>query len=105
MLLVKLVLVLLLGAIVVSLFSGLFFLVKDKGQTNRTANALSVRIGLSILAIVVVLIAGATGVLEMNPDPRAGPVPSDGEPGPGADAVPTAQEESGGGGRRRIEPE
>ena len=69
MLLVKVLLLALLGFIVVSLFAGLFFLVKDKGQTNRTANALTVRIGLSIAAIVVVLIAGLTGVLEMNPEP------------------------------------
>lgn len=41
-----------------------YFLVKDKGQTNRTANALSLHIGLSI---VVVMIAGATGIIEMNP--------------------------------------
>ena len=99
MLLVKLVLILLLGAIAVSLFSGLFFLVKDKGQTNRTANALSVRIGLSIVAIVVVLIAGVTGVLEMNPDPRTGR----GGTGP-AEAGAAPGEAETGGGRRRVEP-
>lgn len=69
MLLVKIIVLLLLGFVIVSLFSGLYFLVKDKGQTNRTVNALSVRIGLSILAIVVVMIAGATGVIEFNPSP------------------------------------
>ena len=69
MLLVKLIVLLLLGFVIISLFSGLYFLVKDKGQTNRTVNALSVRIGLSILAIVVVMIAGATGVIELNPSP------------------------------------
>ncbi len=99
MLLVKLVLILLLGAIVVSLFSGLFFLVKDKGQTNRTANALSVRIGLSIVAIVVVLIAGMTGVLEMNPDPRTGLGGTETAADVG-DAAPPQE----GSGRRRIEP-
>lgn len=69
MLLVKFILLLLLGFIIVSLFSGLFFLVKDKGQTKRTVNALTFRIGLSVLAIVVVLIAAATGVIEFNPNP------------------------------------
>ena len=44
-------------------------LVKDKGQTNRTVNALSVRIGLSIVAIIVIMIAGATGVIQLNPSP------------------------------------
>ena len=69
MLFVKFIVLLLLGFVVISLFSGLFFLVKDKGQTNRTANALTVRIGLSIVVIVIVMIAGATGIIEMNPNP------------------------------------
>ena len=64
MLLVKLIIILLLLAIVVSLFSGLFFLVKDDGSKKRTVNALTWRIDLSIVAILVIIIAGATGVLE-----------------------------------------
>ncbi len=72
MLFVKFIVILLLGFVIVSLFTGLYFLVKDKGQTNRTVNALSVRIGLSILAIVIVVIAGATGVIEINPSPLSG---------------------------------
>jgi len=69
MLFVKFIVLLLLGAIMVSLFAGLFFLVKDKGQTKRTVNALTVRIGLSLVAIVVILIAAATGVIEFNSNP------------------------------------
>jgi len=69
MLLVKFILLLLLGFIVLSLFSGLYFLVKDKGQTKRTVNALTLRIGLSIVAIVVVVIAAATGVIEFKANP------------------------------------
>lgn len=69
MLLVKLVVLLLLGFVVISLFSGLFFLVKDKGQTTRTVNALSLRIGLSILAILIIVVAAATGVIDLNPSP------------------------------------
>ena len=69
MLLVKFIVLLLLGFVIVSLFSGLYFLVKDKGQSNRTVNALSVRIGLSIVAIAIVMLAGATGVIELNPSP------------------------------------
>ncbi len=64
MLLVKLIIVILLLAIIVSLFSGLFFLVKDDGSKKRTVNALTWRIGLSIVAILVIIIAGATGVLK-----------------------------------------
>lgn len=103
MLLVKVIVLLLLGFVVVSLFSGLFFLVKDKGQTNRTVNALSVRIGLSILAIIVVMIAGATGVIELNPSPlSAGARPANEAGDGGPEAVP--EEGVPGGGRRPATP-
>ena len=69
MLFVKFIVLLLLVFILISLFSGLYFLVKDKGQTKRTVNALTIRIGLSVLAIVVILIAAATGNIELNRNP------------------------------------
>jgi len=69
MLLVKVLLVALLVGIIISLFSGLGFLLKDKGKTKRTANALTIRIGLSALAIIIVIVAAATGVLQINPSP------------------------------------
>jgi len=72
MLFVKFIIILLLGFIVVSLFSGLFFLVKDKGQTKRTVNALTLRIGLSVLAIIIIIIAAMLGVIELNPSPLTG---------------------------------
>ncbi|WP_222910266.1 twin transmembrane helix small protein [Pseudomonas sp. DNDY-54] len=51
----KAAIVLLLVATLVSLFSGLFFLVKDEGQTSRVLTALFVRV--SLTAITVALIA------------------------------------------------
>ena len=103
MLLVKVIVLLLLGFVVISLFSGLFFLVKDKGQTNRTVNALSLRIGLSILAIVVIMIAGATGIIELNPSPlSAGSRPANEAGDGGPKAVP--EEGVPGGGRRPATP-
>lgn len=51
----KVAIVLMLLATVVSLFSGLFFLVKDDGHGNRVVNALTVRV--SLTAITVSLIA------------------------------------------------
>ncbi len=99
MLLVKLIVLLLLGFVIISLFSGLYFLVKDKGQSNRTVNALSVRIGLSIVAIVVVMIAGATGIIELNPSPLSGQTnTSSADP----DTKTPSEPNSGGGGRRLI---
>ncbi len=100
MLLVKLIVLLLLGFVIVSLFSGLYFLVKDKGQSNRTVNALSVRIGLSIVAIMVVMIAGATGVIELNPSPLSGQS-SVSTTDPEASSS-TSEQRSEGGGRRPI---
>ena len=106
MLLVKLIVLLLLGFIIISLFFGLYYMVNDKGQTNRTVNALSVRIGLSILAIVVVMIAGVTGVIELNPSPLTGNVGQ--RPASTESGSATGDDEndpaSTGGGRRLIVP-
>jgi uncharacterized membrane protein len=38
-----------------SLGSALFFLMRDKGTTNRTVNALTMRIGLSVALFIFVL--------------------------------------------------
>jgi len=76
MIFVKFIVLLLLGFIIVSLFSGLFFLVKDKGQTKRTVTALTFRIGLSIVAILVIVLAAAFGVIEFNPSPLSAPTAS-----------------------------
>lgn len=53
----KIIIVLLLLAVIASLFSGLFFLFKDKGQGTRMAKALTIRVGISI-AIFILLMAG-----------------------------------------------
>ena len=45
--------VLIMVAIVVSLGFGLYFLVRDRGQTDHTVMALSVRVGLAVLLLVV----------------------------------------------------
>ena len=64
MLPVKLFIVILLVAVVISLFSGLFFLVKDDSSKSRTVNALTWRIGLSVFALVFIGIASWAGWLE-----------------------------------------
>ncbi len=45
--------VLIMLAIVVSLGFGLYFLVQDRGQTERTVMSLSVRVGLGVLLLIV----------------------------------------------------
>lgn len=53
----KIVVILFLVFIVGSLFSALFFLVRDKGQGERTVRALTVRIALS-LTLFALLVLG-----------------------------------------------
>lgn len=55
--------VLMLLAIVASLFSGLFFLYRDRGSGERTARALTLRIGLSVTLFVALLIAFRIGLI------------------------------------------
>jgi O-antigen/teichoic acid export membrane protein len=48
-----LLIILVMVGIVVSLGFGLYFLVKDRGKTERTVRSLSVRVGLAILLLVL----------------------------------------------------
>lgn len=50
----KAAIVILLLATVASLFSGLFFLVKDEGRGTRVVNALSVRVVLAALTVALI---------------------------------------------------
>ncbi|WP_428102269.1 twin transmembrane helix small protein [Candidatus Rariloculus sp.] len=52
------ILVVMLG-ILVSLGSGLMFLVRDGGKTNRTVMSLTVRVGLSVLLLVLLAVGFA----------------------------------------------
>ena len=61
--LTKVIVVLTLIVILGSLFSALFFLVKDKTGGERTVKALTVRIGLSIGLFILLLIAGQLGYI------------------------------------------
>lgn len=52
----KYVLVLLLLLIVASLFSGLYFMYRDKGETKRTVHALTLRVALSLVTFAIVML-------------------------------------------------
>jgi hypothetical protein len=60
----KIIVVLFLLIIIGSLFSGLFYLVRDKGSSERTVRALTWRIGLSVALFVLLMIGYATGLLQ-----------------------------------------
>lgn len=51
----KIVVILLLLAVIGSLFSGLFFLYKDKGESNRAVISLTIRIVLSLLVFLILM--------------------------------------------------
>jgi len=59
--LIKALIVIALLAIIVSLGSGMLFLVKDKGQGNRTVRALTIRIALSVSLFALLMLGIATG--------------------------------------------
>jgi heme/copper-type cytochrome/quinol oxidase subunit 4 len=51
----KILIIVLLIAVVASLFSGLYFVYRDKGNTNRAVTALTIRIALSLLVFVILI--------------------------------------------------
>ncbi len=63
----KVVILLVLGAIILSLALAGFFLVGDEGKPGRTVAALKVRIGLSVALFIFLIIAGYVGLLEPGP--------------------------------------
>ena len=60
----KLVVLLMLAAIVISLASGLFFLAKDDTNSPRLLKALKIRVGLSITLIVFLVSAYSLGYIQ-----------------------------------------
>ncbi len=60
----KILVVFLFILILSSLGSGLFYLVKDHGKTKRTANALTLRIAISVIAFLLLLIGYFTGLIQ-----------------------------------------
>lgn len=62
----KLVILVLLLAIIVSLFSGLFFLVKDTDGSGRLVTALSVRIALTVAIMLLIAYGFWSGQFAWN---------------------------------------
>ena len=53
----RIIIVLALIGIVLSLGSALVYLIRDRGTTNRTVNALTVRVGISVALFVFILLS------------------------------------------------
>jgi Protein of unknown function (DUF2909) len=62
----KILIASLLGLVVISLFSGLYFMYKDKGNSKRAVNALTIRVGLSITIIVILVVSYFLGLFPKN---------------------------------------
>ena len=62
--LTTLVIVAFLIVIVYNLGAGLYYMMTDKGQTDRTVKALTRRISLSVLLILLVILGIWTGVIK-----------------------------------------
>lgn len=61
---IKALIIIVFLAIIVSLGSGLFALVGDKGESKRLVNSLTVRIVLSVLLFVLLIIAYMNGLIQ-----------------------------------------
>jgi hypothetical protein len=60
---IKILIIVVLFAIVLSLFTGLGFLVRGDGNSRGMVNALTVRIVLSVLLFMLLFVAWRTGVI------------------------------------------
>ena len=59
----KVIIIIVLCVIVGVLGSGLVYMIRDKGRSNRTAKALTLRITLSLGLFVLLMVAYATGLI------------------------------------------
>ena len=59
----RIVVILFIIVILLSLGSALFYMIRDRGQGERTAKALTVRIVLSVLLFLMLIIGFQTGLI------------------------------------------
>jgi uncharacterized membrane protein YsdA (DUF1294 family) len=60
----KLLIIAFIVLIIWNLGAGLYYMMVDKGKTNRTVNSLSWRIGLSVLLIGLLFLGIITGIIK-----------------------------------------
>ncbi|MEP6607404.1 MAG: twin transmembrane helix small protein [Burkholderiaceae bacterium] len=63
----RIIIVFALAAIILSLGSALVYLIRDKGRTNRTVNALTVRVGISVALFLFILFSYWMGWISPRP--------------------------------------
>ena len=62
--LIKIILLILLVLIIGSLGAGMYSLIKDRGETNRTVKFLTYRIILSIIAFIILVVSFLMGWIQ-----------------------------------------
>ncbi len=60
----KLIIIAFIILIIWNLGAGLYYMIVDKGKTNRTVKSLSWRIGLSVLLIGLLFLGIITGIIQ-----------------------------------------
>ena len=60
----KILVVILLLFIMSALFSGMYYMMKDKGKSDRAVKALTWRIGMSVALFAMLMVGAATGLIE-----------------------------------------
>ena len=61
---IKIIVLVLLALVLISLGAGMFSLIKDRGETNRTVKFLTIRIVLSIALFVLIGVSLAMGWIQ-----------------------------------------
>jgi cytochrome bd-type quinol oxidase subunit 2 len=61
--LIKILVIIVLAAIVISLGSALFHLSSGKGDSKKMARALTIRVGLSVVLFILLMVAWAFGLI------------------------------------------
>lgn len=59
----KIIVLLFIAFILVSLFSALYFMIRDKGQSRRAVKALTVRVALSVALFALLMLGFHFGII------------------------------------------
>ena len=62
----RLIIIVILLGILGSLFSGMYFMLHDRGKSTRNVKALSIRIGLSLFLFLMLVLAYVFGFIKPN---------------------------------------
>ena len=59
----KIIVLLFIAVILISLFSALYFMIRDKGQSRRAVKALTVRVALSVVLFALLMLGFHFGII------------------------------------------